>query len=143
MTDIRKFAEERFWPRVTKGAGCWEWTGSVNEDGYGRFAVSHRKTVRAHRWAYEALVGPIPQGLVIDHLCRNRACVNPAHMEPVTNRTNVLRGDGITARFSRAEVCKFGHKFDGVREGRRVCLECRKRHKREWAAKTRKIGENE
>jgi hypothetical protein len=80
----------RFWARVHHDDGCWMWTGTLNK-GYGMFSFGG-KTRRAHRFAYEALVGPIPEGLALDHLCRNPACVNPAHLEPVTWRENVYRG---------------------------------------------------
>lgn len=86
--------EERFWEKVEKRGPdeCWEWGGTV-ADGYGRFREGGfgSSPVRAHRVAYKLLVGPIPEGLVLDHLCENRGCVNPAHLEPVTNRENLRR----------------------------------------------------
>jgi hypothetical protein len=72
-------------------AGCWEWTGRTNKDGYGKFYLGGVH-VAAHRAAYELLVGPIPEGLVLDHLCCNPRCVNPEHLEPVTGAENLLRG---------------------------------------------------
>lgn len=79
--------------------GCWLWTRSLNRNGYGRFALTGgRRWVVAHRYAYEALVGPIPAGLLLDHRCRVRHCCNPYHTEPVTVRKNTLRGEGPTAR---------------------------------------------
>ena len=90
----------RFWSKVyAHENGCWVWRGSIDSGGYGRvWGGGSRKDgtgrlVPAHRWSYEALVGIVPLGLQSDHLCRNRACVNPAHIEPVTNRENVLRGN--------------------------------------------------
>lgn len=77
--------EECFWIKVQKTSGCWNWQAAKNQ-GYGTF-----RGQRAHRWAYEKLVGPIPEGLTIDHLCRNRGCVNPSHMEPVTASENARR----------------------------------------------------
>lgn len=101
-------AEARFWPKVDKDApnGCWEWTAYRLPKGYGQFTDGLGRQIRAHRFAYELLVGPIPEGLVIDHLCRNRACVNPAHLEPVTNHENILRGTRVG---TRATHCRNGH----------------------------------
>ncbi len=78
--------EARFWAKVEKGAGCWEWTGSKCK-GHGHLGVEGR-TVYAHRFSYELLVGPIPEGLVIDHMCHNKACVNPGHLRAVTTKQN-------------------------------------------------------
>ena len=106
-------AAERFRTKVDRSAGddaCWSWLGARSQTGYGRFWVDG-KTVKAHRWAYEHLVGPIPDGLTIDHLCRVRSCVNPAHLEPVSNRVNVLRGDAPAARNARKTHCVRGHEF--------------------------------
>ncbi len=83
--------EARFWVRVQKAAGCWLWTGDLNDRGYPTFALLHDRTVYAHRYAYELLVGPIPEGLTLDHLCRVPACVNPDHLEPVTKAENIRR----------------------------------------------------
>ena len=95
-------AEERFWQKVDKTPGCWLWTACVTGLGYGQFRVTHgAPTVYAHRWAYEAMVGPIPDELVLDHLCRTPSCVNPSHLEPVTQRINVLRGESPVAKRAR------------------------------------------
>ena len=91
----RGTAEERFWPKVDKTETCWIWIGAIGTGGYGNFWVGPDRLsdrMRAHRFAYESMVGPIPEGLDLDHLCRNRACVNPAHLEPVTRRVNLRRG---------------------------------------------------
>jgi len=80
---------ERFDSKIEKTDGCWIWRGSITRYGYGQFAVTAHKTARAHRFAYELWVGSIPSGLVLDHLCRNRACVHPDHLEPVTHRENL------------------------------------------------------
>lgn len=89
---------ERVWQFVDRRAGgCWLWTGSVNRNGYGSFNIldgrgrSERTTARAHRFIYELLVEPIPEGLELDHLCNNRRCVYPVHLEPVTRSENVRR----------------------------------------------------
>lgn len=87
--------EQRFWMKVDRTDTCWLWTASKTRNGYGMFGVSidgKVTTSPAHRWAYEMLVGPIPTGLQIDHLCRVRHCVNPAHLEPVTGTQNIRRG---------------------------------------------------
>lgn len=73
--------------------GCWEWNRYRNEHGYGRLNKAGQRTMYAHRWAYELLVGPIPVGLTIDHLCLNPACVNPEHLEPVTLSENRRRAN--------------------------------------------------
>lgn len=88
---INATAEERFWHRVEKTDGCWNWTGPLNEKGYGILADEGKHTVRAHRFAFELLVGPIPEGLHLDHKCKNKRCVRPDHLEPVTLQENTRR----------------------------------------------------
>lgn len=98
----------RFWSRVDKTEGCWNWTGCIASRGYGDYEVRGQRFL-AHRIAYTAIAGEIPSGLVIDHLCRNRRCVNPAHMEPVTNKENILRGVSPTSINARKVFCPQGH----------------------------------
>lgn len=84
--------QHRFWSRVAETVGgCWLWTAAKCDNGYGRFRAGS-VLVRTHRYAYELMVGDIPEGLDLDHLCRNRACVNPYHLDPVTRGVNVRRG---------------------------------------------------
>jgi hypothetical protein len=90
--------QKGFWNKIDKREdGCWIWTAFLHSDGYGRFHTkdANRKTIGrlVHRITYEELVGPIPEGLELDHLCRNRACCNPEHLEAVTHRVNVQRGE--------------------------------------------------
>lgn len=81
-------AEARFWSKVDKSQGCWEWHGTKNADGYGMFSIGRPIRVLAHRHAWALLVGPIPEGKQLDHQCHNPACVNPAHLREVSNKEN-------------------------------------------------------
>lgn len=134
MTQIPEQLAERFWSLVTYPNGqdgCWEWIGSKTE-GYGRIYVDSRHAIRAHRFAYEFVIGPIPTP-ELDHLCRNRGCVNPAHLEPVTTKENTLRGFGPTAKNARKEACPVGHVYSRRRHnGQRICQTCANRRTREW-----------
>src|SRR5690349_8969939 len=85
--------------------GCWDWLGAPRGNGYGGFAWDGRKSIAAHRASWQLLRGPIPSGLTLDHLCRNRRCVNPAHLEPVTMRENILRGIGPSAQCAKKTHC--------------------------------------
>ncbi len=123
----RKPILERFWSHVEKTETCWLWCGAVQNKGYGCFARGRQRL--AHRFAYENMVGIIPEGLTIDHLCRNHRCVNPSHLEVVTRKENILRGNGIAAINHRKTYCLHGHPFDEtnthVREsGFRQCRTC-------------------
>lgn len=134
----------RFWAKVQKGDGCWKWTGAKNAYGYGLVCLrAAGKQVRlgAHRVAWQIVRGPIPNGLTCDHLCRNRDCVNPDHLEPVTNRENVLRGIGHTAVNARKTHCVQGHELSGdnlyIHLGKRYCKKCRHTKVRAWRKRKR------
>lgn len=140
----RPTARERFLTKVKKVArtGCWEWQGHVTRYGYAQFNPTHDKPVRAHRYSYEEFRGPIPDGLHLDHLCRNRRCVNPEHLEAVTSRQNWLRGESVSVLNLVKLQCKHGHAFtrDNTAwvtiRGRRArsCRACSRRRKREASA---------
>lgn len=126
---------ERFWSKVNKNSECWIYSGTIVDSGYGHFTIG-KKSIRAHRFSYELHKGPIPKGLVLDHLCRNKLCVNPDHLEAVTIRINTLRGHGPSSMNAKKTHCKNGHEFteDNVYQppGRlhRMCIICRKNKKR-------------
>jgi hypothetical protein len=116
--------------------GCWVWQLSLTTGGYGQIRIPELKRQGpAHRVYYERLVGPIPEGLELDHLCRNRACVNPSHLEPVTHQVNGLRGVGPCAENARKTHCIRGHELAGANlyvrrdTGRRQCKACRELRK--------------
>lgn len=124
---------DRFWDRTEPIpiAGCWIWTGSDTGKGHGNIRSGGQR-YKAHRFAYETLVGPIGEGLHLDHKCRVRSCVNPAHLEPVTSQVNTLRGIGPAAVNAALTHCRRGHLLAGdnlrvrTRDSRteRVCLAC-------------------
>ena len=121
---------ERFWCKVDVGhpAGCWEWAAGTNRHGYGIFDGTQEKL--AHRWAYAHLMGSIPDGLTLDHLCRNPPCVNPDHLEPVTQAENTRRGFGVARRAGERTHCPQGHPYSGSNlyitpsTGARICRAC-------------------
>lgn len=128
---------ELFWSKVDATGDCWNWTGGSYR-GYGQFSIGDKRVARAHRFAYEILVGKIPNGLVIDHLCKNTLCVNPSHLESVTNGENVRRGASVSTQWRRRTHCESGHELtvDNVVQmsdkarGRR-CRECTRQKNRE------------
>jgi hypothetical protein len=139
----------RFWNKVEPtDNGCWLWTAYIGPGGYGVFNFNGPSRV-AHRIAYEVLVGPVPEGMECDHLCRVRHCVNPAHLEAVTSRENTIRGDaGLWRKNICAAMthCVHGHPFDEENtwirnwRGHRQCRTCAKKATRDWRDRERAAG---
>lgn len=121
----RKDEWTRFWQNVEINDGCWYWRGTITTFGYGTFRLAgvNGKQIKPHRKVYEDLVGPIPEGMHLDHLCRNPACVRPDHLEPVTCQTNILRGHSWQARHAAKDRCLRGHEF--VQRGSTRWRSCR------------------
>lgn len=124
-------------------SGCWEWLGGTNGHGYGTFMVAKRlPRAYAHRYSYELHVGPIPAGLQIDHLCRNRSCVNPAHLEVVTCLENLMRSEHPHFKTARTGVCQRGHDMSDAYvgpNGHRRCRECARANQRAYALRRRAV----
>jgi len=95
-------------------SGCWLWTGCGNSSGYGQKNISPGRKVVAHRLVFELLVAPVPLGMQLDHRCRVRCCVNPAHLQVVTQRENLVRGDGWAGQNHRKTHCPVGHRLSGA-----------------------------
>jgi hypothetical protein len=122
---------------------CWPWTGEIDRDGYGVIIIwdgPQRRRRAAHRAAYVVLIGEFPADLVVDHLCRNRSCVNPAHLEPVTRGENVLRGEGPSAKAARSAACGNGHEYTpettytNPKSGVRACRICTRDYRQKRSA---------
>lgn len=135
---------DRLTAKVGFEDSCWPWLAYRNPLGYGMAWDSRRRQMRlAHRVLYEVIVGDLPPGFELDHLCRLRACVNPDHLEPVTHHENVLRGD-IRSISGNKTHCPQGHPYDEENTrliaGRRQCKECGRAATRRWRLRHRPVG---
>lgn len=145
---LDKRLPDRFWNKAIPepNSGCWLWTGASHPSGYGQIVWKGRVRV-AHAVAFESIVGDTPRGLVLDHLCCTKSCVNPAHLEPVTFGENIRRGTSCTATNARKTNCPAGHEYSEeniaiANRSSRRCVECvriRSRRRRA-AAKARIVG---
>jgi hypothetical protein len=131
--------EDRLWPKVRADvSGCWVWLAATTSGGYGQVQVNGGRRV-AHRVVYELMVGAVPVGLELDHLCRNRPCVNPTHLEPVTHSENCRRSP-LMGRVNRSKTrCPAGHPYAEQntyvrRNGHRMCRTCTISRKRRYRA---------
>lgn len=142
IVDRALTSEERFWPNVQPTGFCWLWTAGQNGAGYGSFSFEGRDSL-AHRVAYELLVGPIPEGLVLDHLCRITLCVNPDHLDPVTQAVNMERGR-VRAAKRAITHCPSGHEYAGRNlytppAGGRYCRTCINERGRAYRARKKEM----
>ena len=137
---------KRFFNKIEQTNNCWNWIGGKQTNGYGMFWTG-KELVLSHRFSYELFKDKIPKGYTIDHLCRNRVCVNPEHLEVVTQKINVLRGNSFCSINSKKTHCPKGHELKGdnldkthLKRGKRSCKICAQiREKRRWI----KIKENQ
>lgn len=144
VVNCRGTEEQRFWRKVRIAEnGCWEWIAGKMKTGYGGFGLEtltpyEHRVVTAHSWVYKRYIGPMPPGTELDHLCRNRACVNPLHLEAVTHRVNALRGVSPSALAARQTHCIYGHPLSpentyiNPRTHGRYCRTCKARRDREY-----------
>lgn len=140
---MQQFIRDRV---VVDGAGCWIWNHTVHPTGYGQITVRVVGDRWAHRASHIAFIGPIPTGLHVDHLCCVRACVNPAHLEAVTPRTNYLRAPNSLAALNVAKThCPQDHPYDDAntyshRDGKRDCRTCRRAACRRYRANRKLVS---
>lgn len=140
LTPLGPATTQRFRSKYRIGkSGCWLWTSPLPPSGYARYTIGY-KAYQAHRLSYETYIGPIPDGLQLDHLCRVRHCVNPTHVEPVTNWENLKRGVGPSAINARKTRCNRGHPYteDNTHinpAGARRCRKCHRDRQRSLVVK--------
>jgi hypothetical protein len=139
---VRGTPEERFWAKVEKSDECWIWT-AAKANGYGLFYIDGH-LISSHRMSYQWEIGPIPDGMELDHLCRNRACVNPAHLEPVSRSENLRRGVGVGVYNTAKTRCPNGHLYDEANTrttgNRRHCRACARERARTKRKNKKELG---
>lgn len=124
------------WVDTTEPGVCWNWVRARDRLGYGK-----KDGRQATRFVWKHLVGEIPEGLVLDHLCRNTSCVNPEHLEPVTQKVNIQRGVNVGKKLNVSPYCTSGHLYDAVgSDGRRYCHTCKRERTRLWRARKKEMA---
>ena len=137
QNDLSNKRVKRFWAKVSPvGAGCWEWVGNKDRLKYGMLFFNNRKN-KAHRFAYALAFGSIPEGLVIDHMCGNPSCVNPYHLDAVTQSINMIRYHGLGMTH-----CRNGHELTPKDKAVQRCITCKKAWRRERRKIFRALGKN-
>jgi hypothetical protein len=133
--------QDNFWKKVEvhQPSGCWQWTGCLHRLGYGNLAINHPPvrsySLMAHRVAYTLLIGPIPEDMTVDHLCRNRGCVNPDHMQIVTLKENIHRSFHPNQISRRSGACRKGHREFRVDRRQQVCKVCERESQARYKAR--------
>ena len=143
MYELPSWVEKKISPEPN--SGCWLWTAAINEHGYGTLRLGRHKgktqNYLAHRFTFEFYNGPILDGSILDHTCRQRACVNPDHLEAVTHRVNILRGVGVSAQNAKKLKCDSGHSLETAyligHRAHRKCRECQRANMARYYAKNR------
>lgn len=144
---LRGSVEQRFWAKVAKSDDCWNWTGSISGRGYGRMQTPASSSSAAHRISYILHHGMIGDGMVVDHICRNKLCVNPAHLRAVTPKQNTLENSASVTAINAAKThCAKGHPFSGdnllAQPGERRCRQCQRGYDKARRRRNRSLAQS-